>query len=979
MNLAKSRLVCLCTFLLVILLFSQITLGAVKDSLKTVAEQEWERWERGVRQESEPQMKPIVAGYFAAGGCPGSDPTTVPWSAAFISYVLKTAGVIDFPGRCAHTQYFKAVHDNPGTCRTVPMSERERIGVGDVVCRCRVSEEERAAGKTECNVDYNNAFGLSHCDIVVNVLGSGKVEVIGGNVNNNVEKRTLDVSRDESPEKRWYGFISCDGSVSDVTNIPISGSAQVQVGTVGVNPVGVYDGCSGKRIGLVGASNTWDTNPDGSSIPSSWRNVKIIQDLCPGATVFLHAKGGANPEAQLSLVTQVLTNDNLDYVIIDPSANGQGDFSGWAPERYKAAAIKLAETVKQKDQNIKVIMLTNTPTKGAVEGYGTPEAIQRIKTFNADLLNTKLGRPDLIDYAVDTYSAVEDPKGSDSCGKYCPNDHLHFGEAGRKQVMKAVMDTLFGAPAVATTVTSTTSSPSSGAENCLNKQRCDEIDAVWLKIVIWINNARKGQVFDTVKAWKPFQDTRPSTVITPPTPEKIPSATKPVSTNFCVANYGTNEQKALLDTIAWAEGTREKYNVMFSGKLFNSYTSHPVETNEMPPGGISAGSYTSTAAGRYQFLYETFKGLRTQGYFTTGFNSQEQDKAALDGLIIKKRKLSEEELKSAVAAGNYVSVWDKLAPEWASLPSSEKGGKSYYGQPVQKSSDLANVYQNCLQYYNTGGLSSAASSVASSVSNAVSSITSIFGGDCPSEMANIDDKYCIDKWENSIYDKNNPSGKASLFYPAKTSQANYLYNYWRTGWKGTSPPNSAYAQMPERGAETTTGFAPLAVSQPNVIPNMFVSKEIAELACANAGKRLCTEEEWVHVCKGSSSTQYPYGNSYTAGKCNTQGGYPPSVVGWTNVIPTNQFDPSDPRNGKAAVDIKGVRETGSFSECTNAYGVYDMVGNLDEAVSPSSSNALFKGSAFMRKNDANCDARKSAHGSTYTDYSFGFRCCATLG
>jgi len=90
-------------------------------------------------------------------------------------------------------------------------------------------------------------------------------------------------------------------------------------------------------------------------------------------------------------------------------------------------------------------------------------------------------------------------------------------------------------------------------------------------------------------------------------------------------------------------------------------------------------------------------------------------------------------------------------------------------------------------------------------------------------MANIDDKYCIDKWENSIYDKNNPSGKASLFYPAKTSQANSLYNYWRNGWKGTPPPNSAYAQMPERGAEITTGFAPLAVSQSGVIPNMFVA------------------------------------------------------------------------------------------------------------------------------------------------------------
>ncbi len=967
MNIAKSRAVYLCAFLLVVLIFSQITLGAVKDSLKTTAEQEWERWGRGARQESEPQMKPIVAGYFAAGGCPGSDPTTVPWSAAFISYVVKTAGVVDFPGRCAHTQYFKAVHDNPGTCRTFPMSERERIGVGDVVCRCRVSEEERAAGKTECNVDYNNAFGYSHCDIVVNVLGSGKVEVIGGNVNNNVEKRTLDVSRDESPEKKWYGFISCDGSVSDITNVPISGSAQVQVGTVGVNPVGVYDGCSGKRIGLVGASNTWDTNPDGSSIPSSWRNVKIIQDLCPGSMVFLHANGGANPETQLSLVTQVLTNDNLDYVIIDPSANGQGDFSGWASGRYKAAAIKLAETVKQKDQNIKVIMLTNTPTKGAAEGYGTPEAILRIKTFNADLLNTKLGRPDLIDYVVDTYSAVEDPKGSDSCGKYCPNDHLHFGEAGRKQVMKAAMDTVFGAPAVATTVTSTTSSPSSGAENCLNKQRCDEIDAVWLKIVIWINNARKGQVFDTVKAWKPFQDTRPSTVITPPTSAK--------SSEVAIANKLYNDILAKLSNqnlakamVANAKG-ESGLNHMTAGDCGeygekNSGSSIPIN-----------GKGRCCSFGLWQ--YNICGGLGTTFLQSYGSPSSDQAKLAvvqdyqknIDFMIshLQKTKPYSDEIQQQKTVDEWVA-WFVKEIERPANPSGEIAKRQRFAQDLESAGAFSD----------SASLASGVSNVASGISNAVSSITSIFGGECPSEMANIDDKYCIDKWENSIYDKNNPSGKASLFYPAKTSQANSLYNYWRNGWKGTSPPNSAYAQMPERGAETTTGFAPLAVSQPNVIPNMFVSKEIAELACANAGKRLCTEGEWVQACKSPSSTSYPYGNSYTAGKCNTQGGYPPSVVGWTNVIPTNQFDPSDPRNGKAAVDIKGIRETGSFSECTNAYGVYDMVGNLDEAVSPSSSSALFKGSAFMRKNDANCDASNSAHGSTYTDYSFGFRCCATL-
>ncbi len=262
-------------------------------------------------------------------------------------------------------------------------------------------------------------------------------------------------------------------------------------------------------------------------------------------------------------------------------------------------------------------------------------------------------------------------------------------------------------------------------------------------------------------------------------------------------------------------------------------------------------------------------------------------------------------------------------------------------------------------------------------------------GACPENMANIDNKYCIDKWEDSIYNKNNPSEQASLYYPAKTSQANLLYNAWKNGYTGAktrtkyelSRINQNYLQMPERGAEMNDGFAPLAVSKQGVIPNMYASQEIAALACTNAGKRLCTEEEWVKACQGPSATQYPYGNEYVAEKCNTNraGKYPPSIVGWDKVILADDYDPSDPRNGKAAVDIAGVKETGSFSECSNAYGVYDMVGNLAEAVSTLSSGggALFKGSAFMRGgNNLNCNNNIGAHSTTYTDFSFGFRCCA---
>ncbi len=202
----------------------------IKPAIKSAAEAEYARWDNGARREFEPEMKPIVTSYFEAGGslCASLDPIADPWSASFISYVMKKAGVSDFPGRCAHTQYFKAVHDNPGTCRTYPMSERERIVVGDIVCRCRVGDEK-------CSGDYNNAYGNSHCDIVVNVIGDGKVEVVGGNVNDNVEKRIVDVNVDE-PGKEWFGFISCEiqavPSVSAAGKTDIRGKPTISAATI---------------------------------------------------------------------------------------------------------------------------------------------------------------------------------------------------------------------------------------------------------------------------------------------------------------------------------------------------------------------------------------------------------------------------------------------------------------------------------------------------------------------------------------------------------------------------------------------------------------------------------------------------------------------------------------------------------------------------------------------------------------------------
>jgi Uncharacterized protein conserved in bacteria (DUF2272)/Glycosyl hydrolases family 25 len=111
-----------------------------------------------------------------------------PWSAAFISYVMKQAGAgARFFYSAQHSQYIsRAIHDflqrNPAAgywgCRLTEAKPR----VGDIVCWAR-----------QAGVDYDhqhNGNYMGHCDLVV-AERDGQIDVIGGNVENSVTKRPL--------------------------------------------------------------------------------------------------------------------------------------------------------------------------------------------------------------------------------------------------------------------------------------------------------------------------------------------------------------------------------------------------------------------------------------------------------------------------------------------------------------------------------------------------------------------------------------------------------------------------------------------------------------------------------------------------------------------------------------------------------------------------------------------------------------------
>jgi len=155
------------------------------------------------------------------------------------------------------------------------------------------------------------------------------------------------------------------------------------------------------------------------------------------------------------------------------------------------------------------------------------------------------------------------------------------------------------------------------------------------------------------------------------------------------------EVRSLLNTIRYAEGTPGDagYQTMFGGSKFDTSKGW-----QHPNKAISSGGYTSTAAGAYQFLQPTWQGT-AKALGLTQFDPKSQDLAALY-LIDKKRGALEPFLKGE----KFGTVINKLAPEWAALPTSSGG--SYYGQPSKKLSDLYQYYEQQKQKAGTGSVAS---------------------------------------------------------------------------------------------------------------------------------------------------------------------------------------------------------------------------------------------------------------------------------
>jgi formylglycine-generating enzyme len=233
---------------------------------------------------------------------------------------------------------------------------------------------------------------------------------------------------------------------------------------------------------------------------------------------------------------------------------------------------------------------------------------------------------------------------------------------------------------------------------------------------------------------------------------------------------------------------------------------------------------------------------------------------------------------------------------------------------------------------------------------------------CPPDMALVPDPgVCIQRWEAELY-----QADGSLHDPYTVP-----------------PPPSLMTGMTVRSA-------------PGTVPQGYLGRDQAEAACRNTVRegfqyRLCTREEWQAGCRGPARRLFPYGTDYRIeGRCNTHK-FPDDEHLVKRFYPEPRWSTSEMNDPRINRVPEGLARTGTYRRCTNAYGLFDMVGNLQEWVSTLQANragqqlAMAMGDHYMGqgKNYQGCDARDAYHpyypdhfAKNQRDYSRGIRCCA---
>ncbi|MEC8382654.1 MAG: SUMF1/EgtB/PvdO family nonheme iron enzyme [Myxococcota bacterium] len=140
----------------------------------------------------------------------------------------------------------------------------------------------------------------------------------------------------------------------------------------------------------------------------------------------------------------------------------------------------------------------------------------------------------------------------------------------------------------------------------------------------------------------------------------------------------------------------------------------------------------------------------------------------------------------------------------------------------------------------------------------------------------------------------------------------------------------------------------------DIEPLMDLSYTTAMERCKDAGKHLCSGQEWMRACGGSELRRWPYGNTYDVDACHDLGSQ--TVEGGGGTVPS-----------------------GSMPSCCTPEGVCDMSGNLWEWTGgePGAKSGIMRGGGWnLSAGLGQCRAKAKAQ-ADYHAGETGARCCAT--
>ena len=173
----------------------------------------------------------------------------------------------------------------------------------------------------------------------------------------------------------------------------------------------------------------------------------------------------------------------------------------------------------------------------------------------------------------------------------------------------------------------------------------------------------------------------------------------------------------------------------------------------------------------------------------------------------------------------------------------------------------------------------------------------VYSDTCPENMAYISKVggFCIDKYEAST-----PGCEVVGNNCGSYQHANYCPSY-------CTPDNGVFGSV-----SSDTGTTAAAYSKVNVAPLVGVSQQQARQMCANVGKRLCTDEEWLAAANLQGKVYYlPATLSASPYDCVVD-----STEYCSYFISNHACNTSYNKNG--------------VSGCYSSEDVYDMVGNVWE-------------------------------------------------